>query len=251
MPTPLTAPELTVPHGFFTREGGASEGLWAGLNCGFGSGDAREAVAANRAAAAQAMGVTPVRLMTAHQVHSPRALTVAGPWEGDPPEADALVTAAPGLAIAVLTADCAPVLLEDAEAGVVAAAHAGWGGAFGGVLETTLAAMEALGAARARIAAAIGPCISQRHYEVGPEFLERFCDDDPDNARFFAGDPGAKPHFDLPGFCLHRLRAAGVAHCGWVGRCTYDDEARFFSYRRATHRGEGDYGRLISVIRLP
>ncbi|MGC9449381.1 peptidoglycan editing factor PgeF [Cereibacter johrii] len=236
-------------HGFFTRKGGASSGVFAGLNCGPGSSDLAEVVTINRARVAEAMGVAADRLITVTQVHSPDVLTVTGPL-ADRPRADALVTAVPGLAIAVLTADCQPVLMADAEAGVVAAAHAGWRGTKAGVLEATLAAMEALGADRARVAAVIGPTISQAAYEVGPEFVEEFLDEDPEAARFFAQGPGDRALFDLPAFGLARLRAAGVGQAEWTRHCTYRDPERFFSYRRTTHAGEADYGRLISAIRL-
>ncbi|ABN75349.1 peptidoglycan editing factor PgeF [Cereibacter sphaeroides] len=236
-------------HGFFTRKGGASSGVFAGLNCGPGSSDLAEVVTINRARVAEAMGVTADRLVTVNQVHSPDVLTVTGPL-AERPRADALVTAVPGLAIAVLTADCQPVLMADAEAGVVAAAHAGWRGTKAGVLEATLAAMEDLGADRARVAAVIGPTISQAAYEVGPEFVEEFLDEDPEAARFFAQGPGDRALFDLPAFGLARLRAAGVGQAEWTRHCTYRDPERFFSYRRTTHAGEADYGRLISAIRL-
>lgn len=236
-------------HGFFTRKGGASSGVFAGLNCGPGSSDLAEVVTINRARVAEAMGVTADRLVTVNQVHSPDVLTVTGPL-AERPRADALVTAVPGLAIAVLTADCQPVLMADAEAGVVAAAHAGWRGTKAGVLEATLAAMEDLGADRARVAAVIGPTISQAAYEVGPEFVEEFLDEDPEAARFFAQGPGDRALFDLPAFGLARLRAAGGGQAEWTRHCTYRDPERFFSYRRTTHAGEADYGRLISAIRL-
>ncbi|RHZ91339.1 peptidoglycan editing factor PgeF [Cereibacter sphaeroides] len=236
-------------HGFFTRKGGASSGVFAGLNCGPGSSDLAEVVTINRARVAEAMGVAADRLVTVNQVHSPDVLTVTGPL-AERPRADALVTAVPGLAIAVLTADCQPVLMADAEAGVVAAAHAGWRGTKAGVLEATLAAMEDLGADRARVAAVIGPTISQAAYEVGPEFVEEFLDEDPEAARFFAQGPGDRALFDLPAFGLARLRAAGVEQAEWTRHCTYRDPERFFSYRRTTHAGEADYGRLISAIRL-
>lgn len=245
----IAAPDLPLPHGFFTRRGGASSGIFAGLNCGPGSSDLADAVAINRARVAEALGLAPDRLVTLHQVHSGDAVAVDGPLDARP-QADGMATATPGLALAVLTADCAPILFADREAGVAGAAHAGWRGARDGVIEATVAAMERLGASRGRIAAVIGPTISQAAYEVGQDFLESFCDDDPANTRFFAGGPGGRPHFDLPGFCLSRLRAAGVAEATWTGHCTYRDAARFFSYRRATHRGEADYGRLISAIRL-
>ncbi len=247
----LRAPELPARHGFFTRKGGASEGLYASLNCGAGAADDPARVVENKRRAAEALGVPPDRMLFLHQVHSARALTVTGPWaEGASREADALVTAEPDLALAALAADCAPVLFHDPEARVIGAAHAGWKGALGGVLEATLDAMETLGADRARIRAAIGPCISQRAYEVGPEFLEDFTVDDPEAQRFFSGGPNGRPMFDLPGYALRRLRDAGVADAAWTGHCTYSDEARFFSNRRKTRRGEADYGRLVSAIVL-
>ena len=246
-PQALASPLLPARHAFFTRRGGVSRGLYASLNCGRGSGDDPAAVEANRAAAARALGVEPDALATVRQIHSARAVTVRGP--GAPEEADALVTDRPGLALGVLTADCAPVLLCDAEAGVAGAAHAGWRGALGGVIEATVEAMAALGARPGRIAAAVGPCIGPAAYEVGPEFEARFLDRDPASGRFF--DRGAeRPRFDLPGYVLHRLRAAGVGRAGWTGHCTHDDAARFFSHRRGRRTGEPDYGRLISLVRL-
>lgn len=236
-------------HGFFTRRGGASSGIFAGLNCGPGSSDLAEAVAINRARVAQALEVAPEALATLHQVHSARVVTVTDP-RTPRPRADAMVTATPGVALAVLTADCQPVLFADAGAGVIGAAHAGWRGTFDGVLEATVDAMERLGARRAQIVAVIGPTISQAAYEVGPEFVETFLDDDRDNARFFARGAGDRALFDLPAYGLARLRAAGVGHAEWTRHCTYRDPERFFSYRRATHAGEADYGRLISAIRL-
>ena len=240
---------LPVRHGFFTRKGGASSGIFKGLNCGPGSSDQAEVVAINRARVAAAMGVDPDHLQTLHQVHSADVVTLDAPLT-DRPRADAMVTATPGLALGILTADCQPVLFADRAAGVVGAAHAGWRGVKDGVLEATLAAMEALGAARKDIVAVIGPCISQAAYEVGPEFVESFIDDNPEHARFFAAGKGDRALFDLPAFGLARLRAAGVGHAEWTRHCTYADEARFFSYRRTTHRAEADYGRLIAVIRL-
>lgn len=245
----ITHRTLTPRHGFFTRKGGASSGVFQGLNCGPGSSDLSEVVAINRARVADAMGVGPDALITVNQVHSDTALGVAAP-PGDRPRADGLATATPGLALAVLTADCAPVLFADGKAGVIGAAHAGWKGARAGILESTLDAMETLGGRRDRVAAVIGPTISQRNYEVGHDFARDFIDDDPDTARFFAGGPAGKPHFDLPSYCLWRLRAAGVGSADWTGHCTYAEPERFFSYRRSTHLGEADYGRLISVIRL-
>ena len=253
MPTTLeilTSPALgNLRHGFFTRRGGASSGIFSGPNWGPGSRDQAEAVRTNRDRAAQAMGVAPEALVGVHQVHSPDVVAVGAPLSG-PVRADAIVTATPGLALSVLTADCGPVLFADPRAGVVGAAHAGWRGALDGVLENTIDAMEALGARRKDISAVIGPCISQRAYEVGQDFLERFLDEDPAYGRFFSGGPGDRPMFDLPGFGLHRLRAAGVGHAEWTGHCTYSDPARFYSFRRTTHAGEADYGRLISMIRL-
>lgn len=239
-----------VPHGFFTRKGGASAGVYKGLNCGFGSSDQHEIVTINRARAAEAMGVAPDHMVGVYQVHSPDVVTVTTPTT-EKPEADAMVTNVPGIALSILTADCQPVLFADPQAGVVGAAHAGWKGALHGVLESTLDAMEALGADRKNIKAVIGPSISQAAYEVGPEFLETFLDTDPLYARFFAQGAGDKMQFDLTGFGLMRLRGAGVGEASWTRHCTYADEARFYSYRRTTHRKEADYGRLISVITCP
>lgn len=246
----LTAPELhPVRHGFFTRKGGASSGVFAGLNCGGGSTDQTHAVRINRERVAAALDLSAAALVSLHQVHSARVVTVTGPFD-ERPKADAMVTATPGLALAILTADCQPVLLADAGAGVIGAVHAGWRGALDGVLEATVDAMVALGARRDRIAAAIGPTISQQAYEVGPEFLEQFIDTDPAYGRYFAQGQGDRALFDLPGFGRDRLRAAGVENVRWTGNCTYGDPERFFSYRRSVHRGEADYGRLVSAIRL-
>ncbi|WP_040609709.1 peptidoglycan editing factor PgeF [Pseudooceanicola batsensis] len=236
-------------HGFFTRRGGASSGIFEGLNCGLGSSDQSEIVEINRHRVAMAMGVADDDLATVDQVHSAEAVTVRDPVRTRP-RADALVTDRPGVALSILTADCQPVLFADAEASVVGAAHAGWKGALDGVLEATIEAMEGLGARRDRIRAVIGPTISQQAYEVGPEFLDRFLAEDPDNARFFAGGEADRVHFDLPSYGLSRLRQAGVAEAEWTGHCTYADPRRFYSYRRTTHAGEADYGRLISVIRI-
>ncbi|MEM9198148.1 MAG: peptidoglycan editing factor PgeF [Pseudomonadota bacterium] len=249
--TPLTSASLVpAPHGFFTRQGGVSTGIYAGLNCGLGSKDASEAVAANRARVAAHLGVSPASLLTLHQVHSADVVTVRAPFDGPRPKADAMVTDRPGLALGALAADCAPVLF--AGTGVVGAAHAGWRGALAGVLEATAEAMRALGAGT--IHATVGPCISQTAYEVGPEFFDAFRAKDPGHVRFFAAGLGDRLHFDLPGFCVARLQAAGVevtAGTGWTGQCTYAEPARFYSYRRATHDRIGDYGRMISAIRLP
>lgn len=240
---------LTAQHGFFTRKGGASSGIFHGLNCGPGSSDLSEVVFINRARVAAAMGVDAGALMTLTQTHSADVVTLTAPLT-DRPRADAMVTATPGIALGVLTADCQPVLLSDAKAGVIGAAHAGWRGTKDGVLEATLGAMEALGATRANISAVIGPTISQPAYEVGPEFYEAFIADAPQNARFFATGAGDRLLFDLPAFGLHQLRIAGVGRAEWTRHCTYNDPDRFYSYRRTTHAGEADYGRLISVIRL-
>lgn len=239
-----------VTHGFFTRKGGASSGVYAGLNCGGGSDDQRDAVELNRARVAGALEIEPQALVNVYQTHSADVVHVTGPLGEPRPKADAMVTATPGIALAILTADCEPVLFADREAGVIGAAHAGWKGALDGVLEATVEAMESLGAQRANIAAVIGPTISQRAYEVGPEFVERFIDEDRDNARFFASGAGDRALFDLPGYGLMRLRTAGVGQAEWTRHCTYSDPARFYSYRRSVHSMEADYGRLISVIRL-
>ncbi len=237
-------------HGFFTRRGGASSGVFQGLNCGYGSSDQADSVAVNRARAAEAMGVEPGRLVTVHQCHGRDVAIVTGPHPAPLPKADAMVTATPGLALCILTADCQPVLLADPENGVIGATHAGWRGALAGILENTIDAMVGLGAARENIAAAIGPCISQAAYEVGPEFLDDFLIEDPQYGRFFAGGAGDRVRFDLPAFSLSRLRAAGIASAEWIRRCTHADEERFYSCRRSVHRKEADYGRLLSCIRL-
>jgi YfiH family protein len=245
----ITSDALAPRHGFFTRKGGASSGIFAGLNCGTGSSDQAEIVAINRARVADAMGLGVEALVSVHQVHSPDVVTVTTPLT-ERPRADAMVTATPGLALAVLTADCQPVLFSDAKAGVIGAAHAGWKGARDGVMEATLDAMETLGARRGDITAVIGPCISQTAYEVGQEFLESVTDDDAEARRFFVTGNGDRYLFDLPSYGLWRLRAAGVGHAEWTRHCTYRDPARFYSYRRTTHAGEAVYGRQISVIRL-
>ena len=247
----LTHPLLdTVRHGFFTRRGGASSGLFSGLNCGFGSSDQSEIVAINRARVAEAMAVPPEGLRTVHQVHSPDvAILRAGDEAVDFAQirADGIVTDQPGVALAVLTADCQPILLADPVAGVIGAVHAGWKGALSGVIESAVAAMQDLGATRIR--AVIGPCISQSAYEVGDDFMEVFLAEDPDWHRFFAGGPNGRAMFDLPAFGLMRLREAGV-EAEWTRHCTYADAARFYSYRRSTHQHQADYGRLISAIAL-
>ncbi|WP_425072315.1 peptidoglycan editing factor PgeF [Sagittula sp. S175] len=246
----ITADSLSpFRHGFFTRRGGASSGVFSGLNCGPGSSDQSEIVQINRGRVADAMGVDLSALVTVHQVHSPDVVTVTEALSDPRPKADALVTNTPGIALAVLTADCQPVLFADPENDVIGAAHAGWRGALDGVLEATIDAMLALGAERETIYAVVGPSISQSAYEVGPEFLDDFMAEDPDNSRFFAGGEGDRMMFDLPAYGLHRLRTAGV-NAEWTRHCTYSDPDRFYSYRRATHAKEADYGRLISAIRL-
>lgn len=246
----LTTDSLApVRHGFFTRRGGASSGVFKGLNCGFGSSDQQDIVAINRARVAEAMGVAPDHLAGVHQVHSATVITLDAP-QTEKPRADALVTATPGLALSVLTADCQPVLFADAKAGVIGAAHAGWRGALDGVLHATVEAMQAMGATPANIHAVIGPSISQQAYEVGPEFFEDFVAEDPEYTRYFAQGKEDRMMFDLPGFGLNRLRAAGVGHAEWTRHCTYSDAERFYSYRRATHAREADYGRLIAAITL-
>ncbi|RMF11254.1 MAG: peptidoglycan editing factor PgeF [Alphaproteobacteria bacterium] len=241
-----------VRHAFFTREGGVSTGVYQSLNCGPGSGDDPRAVAENRRRVAGQMGTPETPLLTPYQIHSHHAVTVSRPFaESDRPHADALVTNQPGLILGILTADCAPVLFADAEAGVIGAAHAGWKGALTGVIESTVAAMEKIGARRARIAAAIGPAIAQPSYEVSDEFRDHFLADGSANERFFGrGARAGHWQFDLEGFVVHRIAQAGVRMIDPLGRDTYSDEALFFSYRRATHRRETDYGRQIATIVL-
>lgn len=244
--------EKRIVHGFFGRTGGVSTGIYASLNCGPGSRDERAHVLENRGRAADHLSGAKAPLLTLYQVHSAKVVIVTEPWElGQGPQADAMATNLPDIALGILTADCGPVLLADAEAGVIGAAHAGWQGAFAGVTDTVIRAMEQLGARRERIAAAIGPCISHANYEVGPEFVTRFTAADEANARWFV--PSDRPEhfrFDLPGYVAHRLARAGIASVERMDRCTYADEAAFFSFRRATHRGEEDYGRQLSAILL-
>ncbi|MFN3662338.1 peptidoglycan editing factor PgeF [Yoonia sp.] len=238
-----------VRHGFFTRKGGASSGVFAGLNCGFGSSDQQDIVAINRHRVAGALDLASDHLVGVHQVHSADVVTVT---DAEPvlQRADALVTRTKGIGLSVLSADCQPVLFCDEHSGVIGAAHAGWKGALSGVLENTLEAMEKLGAQRGNIAAVIGPSISQRNYEVGSDFRDRFLAVDPGYDRFFAAGQQSRFQFDLPGFGLMRLRKAGVGKAQWTHHCTYADPARFFSYRRSVHLQEADYGRLIAAIRL-
>ncbi len=237
-------------HGYFTRQGGVSNGIYAGLNIGLGSSDQRDSVIENRRRVAEAMGVAAANLTTAYQIHSADAVTISAPLTGEPPRADALVTNVPGIAIGITTADCGPVLFADPKARVIGAAHAGWKGALTGILESTIDAMEAAGAHRADIVAVLGPSISQASYEVGPEFVERFRLADEANERYFA--PSQTPghaQFDLNRYTVDRLAVAGV-QTSMLARCTYGEEELFYSYRRATHRNEPDYGRQISAIAL-
>jgi YfiH family protein len=239
-----------VPHGFFGRQGGVSKGAVAGLNCGLGSGDDPSAVEANRRLAADAV-IPGAPLASVYQIHSPTAVvvTAAAPY-AERPRADALVTDRPGLLLAIVTADCAPILFADLEAGVVGAAHAGWRGATSGVTDQAIAAMISLGARPDRIAAAVGPCIARASYEVDHAFAERLLADDPDNERFLADGPAGRPHFDLEAYIVARLAAAGVRRIEAMGLDTYALEDRYYSYRRATHRIEPAYGRQLSLIGL-
>jgi polyphenol oxidase len=254
MPKPLLAPGLStltgIAHGFFTRHGGVSSGIYASLNCGIGSRDDSAAVCENRGRVTSHLGAR--NLASAYQVHGTTALVVSRPWPLDArPKADAMVTATRGIAIGVLTADCAPVLFADAQARVVAAAHAGWRGALSGIVEAAIIAMEGLGARRERIFAAVGPCIGQGAYEVGPEFKAEFLDRDRDSGGFFSPvNINGRPRFDLSGYIVHRLQRAGVANAAALGVCTYARDEDFFSYRRTRSRQEPDYGRQISAIVL-
>jgi hypothetical protein len=240
-----------VAHGFLGRRGGVSEGVCAGLNVGWGSDDDRQAIAENRRLAVEAVAPG-ARLVTVHQIHSGTAVSPTAPYPDDArPHADAMVTDRPGLALGILTADCAPVLFADAQAGVIGAAHAGWKGAFSGVVESTVAEMEKLGAERSRISAAVGPCIARRSYEVDEGFFRRFAEAKPENERFFTLGRAGHHQFDLEGFVVSRIAEAGIATVEALGLDTYSDADRFYSYRRATHRGEPSYGRQISLIALP
>lgn len=244
------ASDGVIRHGYFTRQGGVSEGIYQGLNVGLGSRDDRESVLENRRRVAAWFDLPPERLATVHQIHSPDVITIAGDYEGARAEADAMVTATPGIALGVLAADCGPILFADAQNRVIGAAHAGWKGALTGVLENTVSAMEALGANRENIVACLGPSISQASYEVGPEFVERFVAQNADYARYFIPSQKAgHAMFDLPGLTIDRLTAAGI-RAESLGLCTYPDSERFFSYRRTTHHKEPDYGRQISAITI-
>ncbi|KXF76732.1 polyphenol oxidase [Paramesorhizobium deserti] len=255
-PAPIRSPLLEagrsrgIVHGFFTRQGGVSEGIYRGLNVGAGSRDEPQNVTENRRRVAQSLGVRPEHLLTVHQVHSPDVVTVTAPFPGERPKADAMVTNTPGIALGTLSADCGPVLFADQEARVIGSAHAGWRGAISGILENTVEAMIALGADRSRIVAVLGPTIGPENYEVGPEFFAEFVARDADYERYFS--PSRQENykmFDLWSFIIDRLEASGVK-TGALMQCTYADEAQFFSYRRTTHRGEADYGRQISAIAI-
>jgi YfiH family protein len=240
-----------LPHGFLGRRGGMSVGDCAGLNVGYGSNDDPEAIAGNRRLAIAAIHPE-AELATVHQVHSAEAVVAYQAWPQDQrPRADAMVTDRPNLLLGILTADCAPVLFTDHHGVVVGAAHAGWRGALAGVTDATIEAMELLGSRREHIHAAVGPCIAQPSYEVDDQFRDRFVRADPDNQRFFVTGPASKPHFDLEAYVVHRLIAAGIGEVEALNLDTYADPDRFFSYRRATHRGEADYGRQLSAIAIP
>lgn len=253
-PPMLSHPLLELPglrHGFFTRQGGVSGGLYASLNVGVGSKDDPDAVTENRRRVAVAFGADIDDLACCYQIHSSIARVAEGPWRGDRPEGDAVVSARPGVVCGVLTADCAPVLLADAEAGVVGAVHAGWKGALGGVIHSAVAAMQALGARPDRTVAVVGPCIGPDSYEVGADFEAQFAHHDPGSERFFTpGQTADRRMFDLPAFVLWRLEQAGVGEAAWTGHDTCPDETRFYSNRRAFLRAEPDFGRLMSAISL-
>jgi len=249
---PIRAEALALPgvsHAFFTREGGVSQGVYASLNGGVGSSDAPAHVAENRARMAGALGLAPERLLVPYQVHSPNVVTVSAPWT-ERPRCDGIVTATRGLGLGVTGADCGMILFADADARVIGAAHSGWKGARDGVVEATVAAMVALGASAARVIAVLGPCIAQASYEVGPEFVDAFAGDPEAPGYFRPSRNAGRAMFDLHGYIGLRARRAGVGEFVDLGLDTYADEARFFSYRRKTHRGEADYGRLVSAIAL-
>jgi YfiH family protein len=251
----ITSPELAgesgIRHAFFTREGGVSTGIYASLNGGPGSSDDPAAVRENRARMARHLKVEPDHLVSVHQVHSPDVVLVTGPWQAQKPKADAMVTISQNVALGISTADCGPILFADSEARVIGAAHSGWKGAVAGVVGATVTEMEKLGARRERILAVLGPTISAKAYEVGPEFVERFKGENTTYARFFtASVRPAHAMFDLPAFIALKAQEAGIGRFVDLGLCTYGDEERFFSYRRTTHRGEPDYGRLIAAITL-
>ncbi len=254
-PRPITHSQFDrkkIAHGFFTREGGLSDGIHAGLNCGYGSDDKREAVRQNRARVSASLGVAPENLITVHQIHSARVIVAEQAWQpGEAPRGDAMVSTTPGLALGIMTADCAPVLFADAQAGVIGAAHAGWKGALAGILEATVRKMEEQGAQRSQIAAVLGPCIGQISYQVGPEFLAAFTAQNSTHEKYFAPSDKADHHqFDLAGFVMSRLKRLGLEQSHDTALDTYVDEGRFYSYRRSCHRDESDYGRQIAAITL-
>jgi YfiH family protein len=242
----------SIRHGFFTRQGGHSEGLFASLNCGFGSGDDKPTVARNRAEVGEQLGIEGGKLLTAWQWHSADVIVADAPWDAlKPPKGDAIVTTKPGLAIAVLTADCAPILFADAERGVIGVAHAGWKGALAGISDATIAAMEENGARRESMTAIIGPTISRNVYEVGPDFADQFIAEASENADFFTPSTRSRHQmFDLPAYLKRRITRQGLGQVVDMDLCTYSDEGRFYSFRRATHRSEKNYGRQISAIVL-
>lgn len=256
MPNPITSDCLAeikgVAHGFFTREGGVSSGIYDSLNCGHGSKDEAAKVRENRKRVAAHLGAATAPVLTCYQVHSADAVVVTEPWDAAAmPKADGLVTGTPGIILGALAADCAPVLFADPQARVIGAAHAGWKGALGGILESTITAMTRIGASRQRIRAVLGPCIGPLAYEVGPEFMATFTAADPTHARFFHHpSPEGRPYFDLPGFVLSRLELTGIDTIESCTDCTYSTKERYFSYRRTTHQHEPDYGRQISAIVL-
>ena len=247
---PLLASSDRIAHGFFGRQGGVSEGLYASLNTGPGSNDDPLAVVENRRRVADALGAQPDCLASLYQVHSADALSIDAPFGADRPKADALVTATPGLALCILTADCAPILLAAVEAGVIGAAHAGWKGALAGICDSVVDAMTTLGAAPGRMAAVIGPCIAQASYEVGPDFVERFVDESLDSEQYLKPGEGDRSHFDLAGFVRSRLICKGVSRVDTLPFDTCALESDYFSNRRRNKRGEADYGRNASVIML-
>lgn len=248
----LLKPERTIRHGFFSRLGGVSGGIYESLNCGFGSNDEKAKIRENRSRITAMLGGGQDGPLTVHQIHSNRAIIADRPWApNEAPQADAIVTAQRGLTIGILTADCTPILFCDPEAGVIGAAHAGWRGAKTGIIGAVIEAMEKLGARKETVCAAVGPAISQKSYEVGPEFAALFLQEDVDSQQFFVRfNTDENPHFDLPGYCVQRLSDAGIIKIDSLGLCTYENESLFFSYRRSVHRGEADYGRQISAIVL-
>ncbi|MEP5623868.1 MAG: peptidoglycan editing factor PgeF [Hyphomicrobiales bacterium] len=253
--SPITHADLKsdrIRHGFYGRTGGVSDGIYKGLNCGVGSNDATESVLENRRRLVFDLTNSNAPLITPYQIHSAACVAVNGPWENEEAEqCDALATATPGIVIAVGTADCGPVLFTDRKAGVIAAAHSGWKGAVGGVLESTIAVMEKLGADRANISAVLGPTISQASYEVGTEFRNTFLEQTPANATYFKnGRDDTHFQFNLPAYVVNRLQACGISNANWTGQCTYLEETAYFSYRRTTHRNEPDYGRQLAAISI-